>query len=142
MKTAEQIKIIHDLPTKEIAKQIRKDLKEKFGKDFKFGVTSDYNKIEITAKSGNKEIFTEEYKKATSWEDFQELRENDRRLTFQPEVKNFANMKFSYTDFGTEFKKDLETIINLYNHDNSDMMTDYFDTNYYTNISIDSYTAS
>lgn len=141
-RTPEFIKQIHDSSTKEIAKQIRKDLKEVFGKEFKFGVRSDYNKIWVEAKSGNKEIYTEEYKKATTWEDFQELRENDRRLQFQPEIKNFKGMKFSYTDFGIEFTKTLESIVEAYNHDNCDLMTDYFDVNYYTSISTDSYIAS
>jgi len=63
-KTKEEIDRIHDLPIKDIAKQIRKDLKERFWNKFKFSITSERNKIDVHIMEWDIEFYTKEYRKA------------------------------------------------------------------------------
>lgn len=122
MRTLEEIKVIQALPVKEIAKYIRKDLKEKFWKDFKFSVRIDwwcYTSsiyieivewiIEIENKKFNSNDF-ENYHWSIRWEKIYESQ---------------------YTFKWRKLIKEVNKIRNLYNYDNSDVMTDYFDKNYY-----------
>jgi len=93
---------VKNLPIKEIAKLIRKDLK-KF-KDCKFSVTSTYNKIDVTliACSNLSKYFD-------TWEGYH---------------KTDARYKDS-------FSQEVKSIMNQYNFDNSDSMTDYFHQNFF-----------
>ena len=129
METPAKIKAIHDLDNKEIAKEIRKDLKETFWKDFKFSVTSPNGSIEIGIIEWNIEFFTLEYreaKKINTYESWAEYKAKlDKRWLYR-----------DYTEEWTSIMKEVTKIWDLYNHDNSDSMTDYFDVNYYLTVTV------
>lgn len=127
MITKEFIKKIHDLPAKEIAKQIRKDLKIAFWKSFKFSVTTNSgaccSAINIAILSWNIQLYTKDYieaKKQWDWLVCTEL--NKENKMFTKEWKRFI--------------ENVEKIHSRYNHDNSDVMTDYFDVNYYWTVEV------
>ena len=106
----EQVK---NLDIKDIAKLIRSDL-EQF-KDCKFSVS-------IQRYSGGRSVHV--------------------KLMNTNNLKRFVNIHYNSTDkdrfnFSKDFKEKLESIINQYNYDNSDVMTDYFDVNFYSHIDID-----
>ena len=88
-----------------IARQIRLDLKDAFGKAWKFGVRKapgSSNSIDITIK------------KAPA----------DATIVA---VRN----GYSRTALTDEYEAKIYRIANAYNYDNSDGQTDYFDRNYY-----------
>lgn len=129
-KSVEEIKAIHDLNNVWIAKEIRKDLKEAFWKNFVFSVTCKNNSIDVIIMKWNIEFYTDEYKKAyeiaqknNGWENWEAVREMERE-------------KKMYTFKWASILKEVKEIRDLYNHNNSDLMTDYFDVNYYWDVSI------
>lgn len=122
-KSAWEIKIIHDLANTEIAKHIRKDLKEAFGNNFKFSVTSPNNSIDINIMEWNIWIITLEYTKYENIQDWSRCRK------LREEWKK-------YTEKWESILKQVEEIRNLYNHDRSDIQSDYFDVNYYGGVEI------
>lgn len=91
----------------EICRHLRADLKSQFPKPWKFTVKKDgYQAITITIKNAPRSAVNDlEYSKGLGhlW----------------PE------------HFGREIHDKLMKIGNAYNYDNSDIMTDYFDVNYY-----------
>ena len=126
MKTKEQIKIIHNLHTKDIAKQIRLDLKEKFWKQFTFSVISNRNRIDISIMKGTIQLLNPEYVKQKT---------KAKLLNIREEWNKLKNIK-EYTECSQSIIKEVEYIVELYNHNNCDLMTDYFDVNYYSNVSV------
>ena len=125
------IQSIHDLYYPAIAKQIRKDLKTVFEKNFKFSVkTETYSwgwSINIEILEWNIQFYTDKYielkrilSKSWSYED----RENLRRE--YP----------IYTKEGEMIIEEVERIHKQYNHNNSDSMLDYYDVNYYWQVEI------
>lgn len=99
-----------------ICQQIRKDLKEVFGKDWKITVKKDsWNSIELTIRKCPIEFLTKE---ARNMKDFA-FALNAQKYIDESVVNKIAN------------------IANAYNYDNSDGMTDYFDRNYYLHVGID-----
>ena len=103
---------------KNIAKEIREVLKTIFWKEYKFSVTTKDNSIYINIMEGPINFFTKEYNHAIEnkdWDLAQELTKEWKEYT--PEWKAVLNI--------------VEWIWNLYNFDNSDPTTDYFNVNYY-----------
>ena len=99
-----------------ICQEIRKDLKEAFGKEWKITVRKDsWNSIELTIRKCPAEFLTEE---ARNMKDFA-FALNAQKYIDESIVNKIAN------------------IANAYNYDNSDGMTDYFDRNYYLHVGID-----
>ncbi len=96
----EHIKNIMWLDKAEIAKQIKKDLKDTFWKDFKFSVRTSWRQITIEFKTWVIEKESEVFWKALA-------------LAIE--------------------------IWNQYDYDNSDVMTDYFDFNYFLKVSFGDY---
>lgn len=130
MKTVAEIKAIHDLTNTDIAKEIRNDLKEAFGKDFKFSVTCPNNSIDIDIMEWNIDFYTKEYTEAKQKEDWDTCRQlKTDHLPIQWIYKYYSR------DWEKILKR-IEEFRNLYNHDKSDLMTDYFDVNYYGGVSI------
>lgn len=106
-----------NLNFKEIAKLIRTDLKNTFGKDIKFSVTTKYY-------AGGKSINVE-------------IKETIRNYLNPLNIK-FPNERHSiYIGEGNELIEQIENIINKYNYDNSDSMTDYFDVRFYSHVWFD-----
>ncbi len=98
---------------KEIAKFIRNDLKQ--FKDCKFSVS-------IQRYSGGRSVHV--------------------KLMSSTNLKRFVNIKYDSTqetrfNFSKDFKEKVESIINQYNYDKSDPMTDYFNVNFYSHFNID-----
>lgn len=98
-----------------ICQQIRKDLKEAFGKEWKITVRKDsWNSIDLTIRKCPAEFLTEE---ARNMKDFA-FALNAQKYVDESIVNKIAN------------------IANAYNYDDSDGMTDYFDRNYYLHVEI------
>jgi regulator of PEP synthase PpsR (kinase-PPPase family) len=97
---------VKNLSVKEIAKLVRKDLKQ--FNDCKFSVTSDRNSITVYLMDSSLD-------KLTSNEDYKE-----------------TGMRFVV--FEKEFGNKLKEILNQYNYNNSDIMTDYSDVKFYSYI--------
>jgi regulator of PEP synthase PpsR (kinase-PPPase family) len=97
---------VKNLSVKEIAKLVRKDLKQ--FNDCKFSVTSDRNSITVY-------LIDSSLDKLTSNEDYKET--GIRFVVFEK-------------DFGNKLKE----ILNQYNYNNSDIMTDYSDVKFYSYI--------
>mgnify|MGYP003124182558 CR=1 FL=1 len=104
---------VKNLDVKDIAKLIRTDLKQ--FKDCKFSVS-------IQRYSGGRSVHV--------------------KLMSTTNLKRFVNVHYNSTDkdrlnFSKDFKERLESIVNQYNYDKSDPMTDYFNVNFYSHIDID-----
>ena len=97
---------VKNLSVKEIAKLVRKDLKQ--FNDCKFSVTSDRNSITVYLMDSSLD-------KLASNEDYKE-----------------TGMRFVV--FEKEFGNKLKEILNQYNYNNSDIMTDYSDVKFYSYI--------
>lgn len=99
-----------DLDITEIAKLVRKDLKQTFGKDFKFSVTIDRYSM---GQSLNVEIKT-----------------SPRNYLNSIRVLDECSDASRFIEEGFEVLSLVDKIINNYNYDNSDVMTDYFDNKF------------
>ena len=104
--TGSKYQEVKNLSVKEIAKLVRKDLKQ--FNDCKFSVTSDRNSITVY-------LINSSLDKLTSNEDYKET--GIRFVVFEK-------------DFGNKLKE----ILNQYNYNNSDIMTDYSDVKFYSYI--------
>lgn len=106
-----------NLSCKDTAKEIRKHLKKQFP-EVKFSVTSSYNKVDIDIKSSpycNDKL-----------EDNRELECLDYRRFEEAHNKELLAIK----DYCTK-------LLSSYNYDDSDSMTDYFNTHFYGYATID-----
>lgn len=106
-----------NLNFKEIAKLIRTDLKNTFGKDIKFSVQTEYY-------SGGRSLNVK-------------IKETIRNYLNPLNIKFPNERHLIYTDEGNELIEQIENIINKYNYDNSDSMTDYFDVRFYSHVWFD-----
>lgn len=104
------------LSVKETASEVRKHLKAHFP-EVKFSVTSDYNKIWVEVKSSPY---------------------NNRKLEYSQEIESRQ-----YREYEEEHNKELKAILSYcdsllssYNYDDSDIMTDYFNSHFYTSVSV------
>ena len=97
---------VKNLSVKEIAKLVRKDLKQ--FNDCKFSVTSDRNSITVY-------LIDSSLDKLASNEDY-----NETGVRFVVFEKQFGNK--------------LKEILDQYNYNNSDIMTDYSDVKFYSYI--------
>ena len=113
----------------DIAKAVRKDLKAEFGKDIKFSVRSQ--------KFSGGTSLTVEIKKCIL--DFIKDEEafDEEYLNYKLENPSlFKNLKYRYHNndiiaVKDEIKERIDNIVNFYNFDESDIMTDYFCVNFY-----------
>lgn len=95
------------MTTKEYAKEIRKDLKNEFGRDVKFSVRTKYfsmgSEINIYIKSASSSLF----------------KEDGNRIE----------------DLNTEVIDKIKAIVDKYQIVESDLYRDYYNTNFYNSIS-------
>lgn len=105
------------LTTKETAKEIRSHLKARFP-EVKFSITSDYSRIDITIKQSPY---------------------NNLKLEYSANIE-----PRKYREYDAEHNKEINAIVEYcnrlltsYNYDDSDIMTDYFHTHFYKNVSVD-----
>lgn len=105
------------LSTKETAVEVRKHLKKQFP-EVKFSVTSTFRNIRIEVKSSPYNYKTLEYNHELTRQDY---------INFEAEHNKEINGILEYC----------KLLLNSYNYDDSDIMTDYFNTHFYDSVSID-----
>lgn len=105
------------LNTKETAIEVRKHLKKQFP-EVKFSVTSSHRNINIVIKSSPYSNIEPEYNEEMT----NHMRREERKALNQ---ELYAILEYC------------SQLLNSYNYDDSDSMSDYFNTNFYTNVSID-----
>jgi hypothetical protein len=105
-------KEVKNLTVVEIAKLVRKDLKQ--FNDCKFSVTSDYNTITVYLKDSP-------LNRLEIYDQSQELGWGGKVIAIE---KNFRNK--------------VKEILDQYNFNNSEIMTDYFHVNFYSHFYLDS----
>jgi len=103
---------VKSLSVVEIAKLIRKDLKQ--FNDCKFSVTSDRNTISIYLKDSP-------LNRLEIYDQSQELGWGGKVISIEKDLR-----------------KKVKEILDQYNYNNSEMMTDYFDVNFYSYFYLDS----
>jgi hypothetical protein len=103
---------VKSLSVVEIAKLVRKDLKQ--FNDCKFSVTSDRNTISIYLKDSP-------LNRLEIYDQFQELGWGGKVISIEKDLR-----------------KKVKEILDQYNYNNSEMMTDYFDVNFYSYFYLDS----
>jgi len=119
--------INNDIQTKDIAKQIKKDLKEWFTKNFKFSVTvvkGSIDKIEVSITQWTIDFYTNEYLEADKNDDYNktsELREANKMYTVEWEA----------------VLQRVKKMVDLYNYNHSDYQSDHFDVNYNSKVECD-----
>ena len=116
----------------DIAKAIRKDLKQEFGKSMKFSVrTSRFTggrSLSVTVKKASAEHFK-------TLQDFEQ--EHMTEKLSNPSLYENLLFRFNRNDYlaiKNEVRTKIEAIANKYNYDNSVSQIDYFDVNYYCNV--------
>jgi len=121
-----------NLEIKQITKNIRKELKAFTKLGFKFSVrlewltTSVAIRVNILVIPEDWELFNPHYDNQKAWEI------NVGRITSWETGKDPREV---YTELGKQFGQTLRTLCNQWNYDKSDSQVDYFDTNYYLQIS-------
>jgi len=103
---------VKSLSVVEIAKLVRKDLKQ--FNDCKFSVTSDRNTITIYLKDSS-------LNRLEIYDQSQELGWGGKVISIEKDLR-----------------KKVKEILDQYNYNNSEMMTDYFDVNFYSYFYLDS----
>jgi hypothetical protein len=103
---------VKNLSVVEIAKLVRKDLKQ--FSDCKFSVTSDRNTISIYLKDSP-------LNRLEIYDQSQELGWGGKVISIEKNLR-----------------KKVKEILDQYNYNNSEMMTDYFDVNFYSYFYLDS----
>ncbi len=120
---------LRNMPLKEIAKEIRKNLKAEFGKNAKFSVRCrGYNALTVDVKKATPEMFM-------TVDEFEES--HSRYKMTNPAI--YENLKYrfdrrDYVALKDEVYERIVEIVNEFNFDNSDPYTDYVDVNYYSHV--------
>lgn len=110
-----------DLSTTEIAKLIRKEIKERFP-NIKVSVHTEY-----FANGSSIDVWV------------QDAGFNPINPKWNPrDYSTPMHINPIYTEQGKQLLKDLEAIVNQYNRDNSDTQIDYFDVSFYSDVSYSS----
>ena len=110
--TGNKYQEVKSLSIVEIAKLVRKDLKQ--FNDCKFSVTSDRNTISIYLKDSP-------LNRLEIYDQSQELGWGGKVISIEKDLR-----------------KKVKEILDQYNYNNSDIMTDYFDVNFYSYFYLDS----
>jgi hypothetical protein len=110
--TGNKYQEVKSLSVVEIAKLIRKDLKQ--FNDCKFSVTSDRNTISIYLKDSP-------LNRLEIYDQSQELGWGGKVISIEKDLR-----------------KKVKEILDQYNYNNSEIMTDYFDVNFYSYFYLDS----
>ena len=121
---------------KDIAKLIRTDLKKAYGKDIKFSVTSrGYPRdISVTIKKISKKYLMDKDEFEQHMKTSYRFAEDMYDFYMEPYNSKEENglYKFETWHLKDGVEDTVRSIMAKYNYDNSDLMTDYFDVNFYT----------
>lgn len=129
IKTRKQLYFERGLDIAEIAKLVRKDLKEEFGKDNKFSVRikrfSGGQSLDVTCRKANADLcYT--YEELCDKANFEWLKHDD------PDLHKYLDKKYKEVQFLTdETVKRIKSIVDNYNYNESDSYTDYYDVGFY-----------
>jgi hypothetical protein len=105
------------ISVKDIAAEIRKHLKTRFP-EVKFSITSDYNRITITIKSSPYQYLKLAYDPQFEPSEYRKYeKENNKEINA---IKSYC-----------------QKLLDSYNYDDSDSMTDYFDVGFYGHVDMD-----
>ena len=121
-----------NLEIKQITKNIRRELKALTKLGFKFSVRSHWGSLTVAIRVNvivipeDWVLYNPHYDNQKAWEI------NVGRVTSWETGKDPREV---FTDLGKQFNRTLRTLCNQWNYDKSDSQTDYFDTNYYLQIS-------
>ncbi len=121
-----------NLEIKQITKNIRKELKGLTKLGFKFSVRSEWGSLTVAIRvrvliiPEDWILFNPHYNQELAW------KISVGQITSWETGKDPREV---YTELGKQFGKTLRTLCNQWNYDKSDTQTDYFDTNYYLQIS-------
>lgn len=119
----------HNLNTKDIAKLVKTFCKTVYP-TCKFSITSDYHSINIYLMEANFEVFANESDKYTRYDD-------GTKLTANMQLNQFSILENKkLTERAKTMFYNIHEYLKSYNYDNSDAMTDYFDTNFYEHLEI------
>ncbi len=113
---------VKGMSTKDITKLVREELKIRYP-DWKFSVRSDHNSITVEIIDLPFDPYSEEYSA---------LLRTDTENTWRP--NQWDSM---YNDAFNKERKAIDDILNRYNMDDSDSMTDYHHVNYYASLRMD-----
>ena len=141
----EGINYKEDLSTKDIAKLIRKKLKEEF-KDYKFSVRyksfAGGSEIEVSLMKTNFEIYNKEYKEDKNGNVYTERDYEYAQLNHYTLLQDKWEDSNGYcngvylTEKAWKVLKRVVEIAESYNYNDSDSMIDYFDTQFYFHLEI------
>ena len=121
-----------NLEIKQITKNIRKELKELTKLGFKFSVRSHWGTLTVAIRVNvlvipeDWGLFNPHYNQELAW------KISVGQITSWYTDKDPREI---YTELGKQFCKTMRTLCNQWNYDKSDSQIDYFDTNYYLQIS-------
>ncbi len=121
-----------NLEKKQIAKNIRKELKALTKLGFKFSVRTEWGtlsatiRVNVLAIPEDWIIYNPYYDNQKAWEI------NVGRVTSWETGKDPREV---YTELGKVFGSMLRTLCNQWNYDNSDSYTDYYENNYFLQVS-------
>lgn len=120
-----------DLTCKDIAKLVRDYIKSQVQVNLlprgTYSVTSTHNTIRVTIKAFEGPILNP---RRLEWE-------RDNPNTYRPPVTADPYELSRYTKLASLTLANIESYINSYNHDGSEIMIDYFDVKFYSNIKFD-----
>lgn len=149
MEQLTQTEKIH-LGTKEIAKRIRQQLKDEF-KNCVFSVVQERgNSIHVSLMKSDIMVvkpfeelsataisrYADEYRTPEKLKEIQESKHHQLSQVIGDYNPDLWNNGVFLTEGGHALLKRVVEIVNQYNYDNSDPMTDYFDTNFYLDLSL------
>ena len=147
-----QITEANKYSTKDITKYVRQRLRAEF-KDLKFSVRCEYysmgSSMHITILESKKVRFVKKYEEITDSEVLSMMSaRNDTEAEVRGRIKKLQDTNnyqvnqyhietdWQFTEEGKKVLKRVLEIANKYNHDNSDIQSDYFDVNYYLHINL------
>lgn len=121
-----------ELKVKDIAKLVKKEIKDKY-KNIKVSTrTRNYNTIDI-----NIQLPKEQYK-AVGKDDLTEYQDIEMRARRDKKtITEYLKGRKILNKEGDTIKKDIETMLSMYDYDGSDILTDYFDRNFYSFVNIE-----
>lgn len=125
--------------TKEICTKIRQDLKDQYWKWYKFSVRKrDHNSINVDVIEAPFGCYSKKFKELKEGWDSDSQWEYQRKYNnivfYHSETESYTKKypdSSQYSLFWEKLINNIEKIVNKYNFDDSDSMSDYFHCNFY-----------
>ena len=121
-----------ELKVKDIAKLVKKEIKDKY-KNIKVSArTRNYNTIAINVQLPKEQYKAVEKDDLTEYQDIEMWARRDGKT-----IPEYLKERKILNKEGEVIKKDIETMLSMYDYDGSDILTDYFDRNFYSFVNIE-----